>query len=158
MARRYAHLFKDRIQSSRILTALYHTPRYSSLPPPPPPLLTANRSSTVTSMETPVFNPYCRTRAPPPPQPVVPRCFSFLRLFFSVYLVPSPITSTIPIVVNLSETFGKLAVIAGRWAGPVQESRMREEKRREESEKRGKCRERRRRRGRDAVGNSSLTV
>lgn len=37
-------------------------------------------------------------------------------LFFTSSLLPIlPITSTIPIVVNLSKTFGKLGVIAGRW-------------------------------------------
>lgn len=113
--------------------------------------LTINRSNIVTSMETPVFNSYCHTSHTTTPFRHT-RCFSFPRLFFSVYLVPSPITSTIPIVVNLSETFGKLAVIAGRWAGPYEL-----DERREESERWGK-RRRWRRRGRDAVENSSLTV
>lgn len=104
-------------------------------------LLTANRSSTVTSMETPVFNPYYRTTTPFRHT----RCFSFPRLFFSVYLIPSPITSTIPIVVNLSETFGKLAVIAGRWAGPYELDERREES--ERRRKRRRTEEKRKRRG-----------
>ena len=43
--------------------------------------------------------------------------YPFLSLSFRLILSSIlPITSTIPIVVNLSETFGKLAVIAGKWA------------------------------------------
>jgi len=79
--RRRGHLLEDRIQSSRILTTLYHTPRARSrcsplppfpprpaasspLPPPPPPLTANSSSAVVTSMETLVFNPYCHIVTP----------------------------------------------------------------------------------------------
>lgn len=100
--RRRGHLFQDRIQSSRILTTLYHTPsrgraRARSHCAPPHPLTANSSSAVITSMETLVFNPYCHIVTPCPPslptssfRPVVPRCFSFPRLFFSPYLVPSP--------------------------------------------------------------------
>lgn len=110
------HFFKNQVQSFRILIVLYHIPRYFSISPD------HQQQYRVTLIETLVFNPFTGA---------IPfrctRCFSFPHLFFSPYLV-STITSTIPIVVNLSETFGKLAVIAGRWAGP-RTNWMREEER-----------------------------
>lgn len=112
---RDGHFFKVWIQFFRILIILYYILRYFSIS------LDHQQQHRVTLMETLVFNSDCC-------HPFrCTRCFSFPHLFFSPYLV-LPITSTIPIVVNLSETFGKLAVIAGRWAGP-RTNWMREEER-----------------------------
>lgn len=131
-------LFRDQIQSSRILTVL-HQSSSSYLPAslshriiitptfflffsllyiknhPLPPLLSF--CPEVRQKETSIsYPPYAIPRLLLLFSPTLPLFSLSFRLILSSIL---PITSTIPIVVNLSETFRKLAVIAGRRA-PLQ--------------------------------------